>query len=123
MEMARVILFTRKMEAMSLFYGEVLGLKQVTEEKGWKEFDAGGVTIALHSGPASPGKKGPKIVFYAKDVAAVRERLVGLGAKFGKVRVGEQFCLCDGKDPDGNPIQLSDRESCFGLGVGGFKKC
>ena len=83
MEMARVILFTRKMEAMSLFYGEVLGLKQVTEEKGWKEFDAGGVTIALHSGPASPGKKGPKIVFYAKDVAAVRERLVGLG---GKVR-------------------------------------
>ena len=118
MEMARVILFTRKMEAMSLFYGEVLGLKQVTEEKGWKEFDAGGVTIALHSGPASPGKKGPKIVFYAKDVAAVRERLVGLGAKFGKVRVGEQFCLCDGKDPDGNPIQLSDRESCFGLGVG-----
>jgi len=109
MEMARVILFTRKMEAMSLFYGEVLGLKQVTEEKGWKEFDAGGVTIALHSGPASPGKKGPKIVFYAKDVAAVRERLVGLGAKFGKVRVGEQFCLCDGKDPDGNPIQLSDR--------------
>ena len=122
MEMARVILFTRKMEAMSLFYGEVLGLKQVTEEKGWKEFDAGGVTIALHSGPASPGKKGPKIVFYAKDVAAVRERLVGLGAKFGKVRVGEQFCLCDGKDPDGNPIQLSDRECCFGLGVGGFKK-
>jgi catechol 2,3-dioxygenase-like lactoylglutathione lyase family enzyme len=79
MEMARVILFTKKMEAMSLFYGEVLGLKQVTEEKGWKEFAAGGVTIALHSGPASPGKKGPKIVFYAKDVAAVRERLVELG--------------------------------------------
>ncbi|WP_158788876.1 VOC family protein [Granulicella sp. L46] len=109
MEMARVILFTKKMEAMSLFYGEVLVLKQVTGEKGWKEFAAGGVRIALHSGPASPGKKGPKIVFYAKDVAAVRERLVGLGAKFGKVRVGEQFCLCDGKDPDGNPIQLSDR--------------
>jgi hypothetical protein len=29
-------------------------------------------------------------------------------ASFGNVRQGE-FCLCDGKDPDGNPIQLSDR--------------
>ena len=109
MEMARVILFTGRMEAMSWFYGEVLGLKQVTDEKGWKEFAAGGVKIALHSGPASPGKKGPKIVFYAKDVAAERERLVGLGAKFGKARIGEMFCLCDGKDPDGNPVQLSNR--------------
>jgi catechol 2,3-dioxygenase-like lactoylglutathione lyase family enzyme len=109
MDVARVILFTGRMEAMSRFYGEVLGLKQVTEEKGWKEFAAGGVKIALHSGPASPGKKGPKIVFYAKDVGAERERLVGLGAKFGKARAGERFCLCDGKDPDGNPVQLSDR--------------
>jgi catechol 2,3-dioxygenase-like lactoylglutathione lyase family enzyme len=109
MEMARVILFTAQMETMSRFYGEVLGLKQVTDEKGWKEFAAGGVTIALHSGPASPGKKGPKIVFYAKDVAAERERLTGLGAKFGKVRAGETLCLCDGKDPDGNPVQLSNR--------------
>ena len=56
MKMARVILFTGQMDAMRRFYGEVLGLKQVTEEKGWKEFAAGGVTLALHSGPASPGK-------------------------------------------------------------------
>jgi catechol 2,3-dioxygenase-like lactoylglutathione lyase family enzyme len=109
MKMARVILFTGQMDAMRRFYGEVLGLKQVTEEKGWKEFAAGGVTLALHSGPASPGKKGPKIVFYAEDVAAERERLVGLGAKFGKVRVGDALSLCDGKDPDGNPVQLSNR--------------
>jgi hypothetical protein len=55
-----------------------------------------------------PGRKGPKIVFHADDVAALRETLVGRGARFGKVRQGE-FCLCDGKDPDGNPIQLSNR--------------
>ena len=47
-------------------------------------------------------------MFYAKDVAATREKLVTRGAKFGKVHEGE-FCLCDGKDPDGNPIQLSNR--------------
>lgn len=109
MEMARVILFTGQIDAMSKFYGEVLGLQQVTNEKGWREFAAGGARIALHSGPSSPGRKGPKIVFYAKDVAAMRQSLVERGAKFGKVRQGEVFCLCDGKDPDGNPIQLSDR--------------
>jgi predicted enzyme related to lactoylglutathione lyase len=109
MKMARVILFTGQMDAMSRFYGEVLGLKQISEEKGWREFAAGGARIALHSGPSSPGRKGPKIVFHAKDVAAVREKLVARGASFGKVREGEMFCLCDGKDPDGNPIQLSNR--------------
>src|SRR3954451_18885043 len=109
MKIARVILFTGQMDAMSKFYGEVLGLKQVTSEKGWKEFAAGGARIALHSGPSSPGRKGPKIVFHAKDVASVRAALVARGARFGKVRPGENFCLCDGKDPDGNPIQLSNR--------------
>jgi hypothetical protein len=39
----------------------------------------------------------------------LRKTLVARGAKFGKVRQGGMFCLCDCKDPDGNPIQLSDR--------------
>ncbi|MBZ5687003.1 MAG: VOC family protein [Acidobacteriia bacterium] len=109
MKIARVILFTAQLDAMSEFYGRVLGLKQVTNEKGWREFAAGGARIALHSGPSSPGRKGPKLAFYAKDVAALRETLVARGANLGKVRQGKMFCLCDGKDPDGNPIQLSNR--------------
>ena len=107
MQCARIILFTAQMDIMSQFYGQVLGLKQVTDEKGWKEFHAGGVRIALHSGPASPGRKGPKLAFHASNVAALREKLVARGARFGKVREGEAFSLCDGRDPDGNPIQLS----------------
>jgi hypothetical protein len=109
MKLARIILFTSQMDKMSKFYGEALGLKLICQEKGWQEFKAGGATIALHSGPSSPGRKGPKIVFLAKDVAALREKLVARGATFGKVREGEAFCLCDGKDPDGNPLQLSNR--------------
>jgi len=109
MNLARIILFTAQMDAMTRFYGEVLGLQQVTNEKGWREFAAGGANIALHSGPPSPGRKGPKIVFHAEDVAALRDELVSRGAKFGKVKAGEIFTLCDGKDPDGNPIQLSNR--------------
>ncbi len=109
MKLARVILFTAQMEKMAKFYGDVLGLKRVTNEKGWQEFAAGGTRIALHSGPSSPGRKGPKLVFYARDVAAMREKLASRGAMFGKVRQGEEFTLCDGKDPDGNPVQLSNR--------------
>ena len=58
MELARVILFTGQLEAMGKFYGETLGLKQVTNEKGWREFAAGGARIALHSGPSPPGRTG-----------------------------------------------------------------
>ena len=108
LEAARIILFTRQMEEMTSYYRDVIGLRQVSEEKGWREFAAGAITIALHSGPPSPGAKGPKLVFRAKDVAAARAALVARGAKFGKVKDGA-FTLCDGKDPDGNPIQLSDR--------------
>ena len=109
MKLARIILFTAQTDAMSDFYNRILGLKLISQEKGWREFAAGSASIALHSGPASPGRKGPKIVFHTADVAALRETLVARGAKFGKVRQGEVFCLCDGKDPDGNPIQLSNR--------------
>ncbi len=42
MKLARVILFTAQMDAMSKFYGEILGLPQLTNEKGWREFAAGG---------------------------------------------------------------------------------
>ncbi|KAA6457291.1 VOC family protein [Acidobacteria bacterium AB60] len=109
MRIARVILFTSQMEAMTEFYGKVLGLELVTEEPGWREFAAGGVNLALHSGPSSPGRKGPKIAFHVEDVTAMRAALAARGAKFGKVRIGEVFALCDGKDPDGNWIQLSSR--------------
>jgi hypothetical protein len=83
MKMARVIQFIGQIDAMSRYYGEVLGLNRLTDEKGWKEFAAGGARIALHSGPSSPGRKGPKIVFYAKDVSAMREALVARGAREG----------------------------------------
>ena len=109
LKLARVILFTSQMDAMSQYYGQMLGLEQIANEKGWREFAVGGATIALHSGPSSPGRKGPKIVFHAEDVAGLREALVARGARFGKVRQGEIFTLCDGKDPDGNPVQLSNR--------------
>jgi catechol 2,3-dioxygenase-like lactoylglutathione lyase family enzyme len=59
LKMARVILFTPRMEEMSRFYGEILGLRLVCDEPGWREFAAGATRIALHSLAA----KGPSWCF------------------------------------------------------------
>jgi catechol 2,3-dioxygenase-like lactoylglutathione lyase family enzyme len=109
MKMRRVILFTRKIDRMTAFYRDVMGLKLITDEKGWKELAAGGgVRIALHSGPPTPPVKGPKLGFMTKDVAKLQTQLNARGGRFGKVRPGA-YQLCDGKDPDGNAISLSNR--------------
>jgi len=86
--MRRVVLFTKNMPAMVAFYRDVLGLPLTTDEKGWKEFDAGGCGIALHNGTSRIGARPPKIVFWAGDVAAAREALAARGAKIGKVSSG-----------------------------------
>ena len=109
LEMRRVILFTKDMTRMTAFYRDVLGLELRSDEPGWKEFAAGGCAIALHNGTSAPGTRPPKIVFFARDVAATRGELNARGAKFGKVKEGKGLALCDGKDPDGNPVGLSNR--------------
>jgi Glyoxalase-like domain len=98
------------MDAMSAFYREVLGLEQKANQPGWKEFDAGAIAIALHNGTSEVGRRPPKLVFYSADVAATREMLITRGAKMGKVKSGASLDLCEGKDPDGNPFQISNRK-------------
>ena len=110
MQMARVILFTGQMEAMSMFYGEVLGLKQVSKEKGWLEFAAGGANIALHSGPARrQAKRVRRSCSTPKTLRPCAKRWWHAAQRSARCGRGDVFCLCDGKDPDGNPIQLSNR--------------
>ncbi len=65
--------------------------------------------MALHNGSAEVGKRPPKLVFYSSDVAGTREVLIKRGAKLGQVKSGAGLDLCEGKDPDGNPFQISNR--------------
>jgi catechol 2,3-dioxygenase-like lactoylglutathione lyase family enzyme len=105
---------------MVAFYAGVLGLELISSEDGWREFATGACRIALHKGKSVVGSRPPKLVFYADDVAQAREELVArlsqLGkasrgrAKLGKVLSTGRFEMCDGKDPDGNSIQISGRE-------------
>lgn len=110
LSMRWIVLFTKDMPRMVAFYRDVLGLKLRKDEKGWKEFDANGCVIALYNGTSAVGKRPPKIGFWAEDIAAARAELVGRGAKMSKVMAGAGLTRCEGKDPDGNPFSLSDRD-------------
>ncbi len=84
LSMRRIVLFTKDMPGMVKFYRDVLGTSQV-------------------------GRRPPKIGFWAKDIGAARQELVGRGAKMSKVMEGGGLARCEGVDPDGNPFSISDR--------------
>src|SRR5262245_59302114 len=109
LDLRRIILFSRNLEAMGRFYGDVLGLELANSAPGWKDYRAGGCAIALHEGEAKTGSRPPKLAVFAADVAAVRAPLVRRGAKMGKVISAPHHDMCDGKDPDGNVFQISSR--------------
>ena len=110
-DLSRVILFTENMAEMEEFYHIGLGLRVIGRESGWVEYGAGGCNIALHSGRSKPGNRPPKLSFFADDVAAARSYLTKrVSAAFGPVKSTDSFDMCDGKDPDGNPIQISSRK-------------
>jgi catechol 2,3-dioxygenase-like lactoylglutathione lyase family enzyme len=113
LQMRRVVLFVQDVTKVGAFYRDVLGLLpkiSPDDPKAWLEFDAGNCSIALHDGgTASTGRRQPKIVFNAEDVAQVRAELMARGAKLGAVQEAGEFQFCDGKDPEGNPYSISSR--------------
>ena len=60
LSMRRIVLFTRDMPKMIAFYREILGLRLLKDEPGWKELDADGCVIALHNGSSQVGKRPPR---------------------------------------------------------------
>src|SRR5688500_2456816 len=109
MDLRRVILFVDDLKAMTEFYEKKLGLKIDRREEGFVDFDAGGCRLALHAGVSNPGRT--KICFYAADVSKARQELVDRGVRMGSdPGPGDGLKLCDGKDPEGNPFQISNRK-------------
>ena len=109
LSLKRIVLFTPDMARMTAFYRDVLGLPLRHDEPGFKEFDAGGCGIALHNGKSRVGARAPKLSFWADDLVAARAELIARGARMGEVLGGDGLMRCEGKDPDGNAFQLSNR--------------
>jgi catechol 2,3-dioxygenase-like lactoylglutathione lyase family enzyme len=105
----RITIFTGNMEKMAAFYRDVLGLKLIQNDDGWKQFDAGACRLALHKGKSKVGARPPKMGFYAKDVAKTKAWLETRGAKLGEIKSFETISFCDGKDPDGNVYSITNR--------------
>ena len=104
----RVILFVANVAKCSEFYEKKLGLKLRSRSDGFVDFDAGGCSLALHRGTPRPART--KICFYASDVSKARAALVERGVKMGRdPGPGQGLKLCDGRDPEGNVFQLSNR--------------
>lgn len=108
----RIILFVKNPKAVASFYSEKIGLKirETSEDGKWIDLDAGGIRIGLHAGgKAKKTSPGSKIAFFSKDVGATRKKLMAAGVKLGVVHEFGDLRFCDGKDPDGNPFQISNR--------------
>ena len=104
----RVILFVEDVPKLTEFYEKKLGLKVALRTPEFVDFEAGACHLALHKGTSRPGRT--KICFYAADVSKARAELLARGIEMGKdPGAGEGIKLCDGKDPEGNPFQLSNR--------------
>jgi catechol 2,3-dioxygenase-like lactoylglutathione lyase family enzyme len=109
LQVRRIIIFAKNMKTMTRFYEEQVGIPVLHREDGFVDLDGGGIKIALHrASTPRPGRT--KICFYAEDVSAARAELIARGVPMGKdPGPGAGLKLCDGKDPEGNTIQLSNR--------------
>jgi predicted enzyme related to lactoylglutathione lyase len=108
----RIILFVQDVPTVAAFYSQKLGLRlrEMSADKKWADLDAGGLRIGLHNGGTQiKSKRPPKIVFYAADVKAAHGSLVKKGVQLGALKASKDLAFCDGKDPEGNPFQISNR--------------
>ena len=105
LKVKRVILFARDLEALTSFYRDVMGfeVRDGSPKQGWVDLGL----IALHRGSSRRGST--KLSFWTPDVKKTRDELVKRGATLGKVKDFGDLVLCDGEDPEGNLVQLSNR--------------
>ena len=112
------IIFAKNMERMTAFYRDGIGLRFRPDRSNemWAEFDAGGLTFALHAipeeiaqgieitvPPTARSQTPMKLVFGAPDLDAARAHLVGHGAVMFEPK---PWGGCDGLDPEGKVFQI-----------------
>jgi predicted enzyme related to lactoylglutathione lyase len=116
MKLFEVIVYVKDMDAMARFYRDQLGLAITWPAdladygaEHWVAFDAGGATLALHSGGEGASGTPPRFGFAVSDIAAARERLLAAGVACGEPRSpapGVQVADC--RDPEGNGFFIEE---------------
>jgi len=97
------------------FYGETLGLNQISGQEGWPEYQLGENVSLYLVDPTNIGQtfEGPHtsaIALRVADVAAAREALEAAGVVFDADTFDTGVChMALFKDPDGNALMLHRR--------------
>jgi predicted enzyme related to lactoylglutathione lyase len=117
MRLGSAMVYVKDLPRMRAFYSDMLGVKPSNDTwtDTWAEFDAGGVSFALHAIPAEiasqieittpprpRGQSPVKLIFDVDDVEAERARLESLGATM----VQRPWGAWEGIDPEGNIFAL-----------------
>ena len=112
MHLNRVIIFSPQPRALAEFYCTAFGLEVISTEGSFVDIGSPSSPtsrLAFHKGK-SESRSLIKLCFYTPNVAAERERLVGLGVQMNKLQGNaESLCFCDGKDAEGNVFQITNR--------------
>ena len=117
----QLIVLVSDMDRSAAFYRDVLGLTPATESEWWSEYDAGGVTIALHPGPR-PDVSGVRngtdagtthIAFVVPDIeaACAELRAKGVAVEGPSLLEGMELLTATFADPDGVSLGLEQRSS------------
>ena len=109
LKLQRIVIFVSDLEKEAAFYRDKMGLPVVEEREGWVAFDAGGCEIALHRGKRKARLDFESSEALAESYADLRARGVPLGEI--KRHPSRELSIARGRDPEGNPFQISDPES------------
>lgn len=112
LRIARVIIHMRDRERQLAFYRDVLGLTVKGDESdpNQVELDGGACPILLvKGGKVGELEYGPRLAFFAEDVAGLHEELGLMGIEVGKLKEFGEHRVFDGIDPEGNPFQITNR--------------
>ena len=122
MRLGQTMLFVRDIEAMTVFYRDVVGLRPIeaTRRADWVEFEPGGAGLALHAVPdpiareieiASPAvpreSQSCKLIFAVDDPDAERARLSAAGVAI----LQRPWGGWDAVDPEGNVLGVCTTNS------------
>ena len=110
----RLVIYTKKMEAMTAFYTRFFGFEAHRQE-GDRIVElrpqSSGLTLLLH--PAGKGQREGqslvKLVFDVEDVEGVCRRMKQRGLEFGPIHKGDGYMFANAKDPSNNTISVSSR--------------
>ena len=114
-----VIVFVSDMDKSIAFYRDVLGFPLTHRSHKWTEFDAGGITLALHLANAADHTHTHvttpaghcQIGLTVADLTAFDKELVAKGVKCVQPPKEEHFGrLAIYADPDGLPFSVGEEE-------------